>query len=118
MLTDLNDYWQLMWLDESCIHLHIFSSRALAAGFIEACLAGGRIDEAEAVAHSQVGKRRKLADKIEHPDEGGGLTVPDGAVDVMSSAELMSLQGRHMLNMLDATPLVTSTRAAPFGMYT
>ena len=107
-----------MWLDESCIHLHMFASRAVAAGFLKASLAGGLNDEADALAHCQVAKRRRLADGIEHADRGGGLTLPEfeGAADV-SSAELMSLQGRHLLNMLDATPLVASTRAAPSGMY-
>lgn len=105
-----------MWLDESCIHLHLFPDRTLAAGFIEASLAGG-LHEARPEAESKVGKRRKLADRIAHPTHGSGLTIPDGAADVLSPAELTSLQARHMLNLLEATPLFASARAVPFGMY-
>lgn len=113
------DHWQLMWRDESSsIYLHLFDSRAKAVGFIEAYLAGQLDPNApDHDSTSHMAKRKKVAHKLIHPDPGD-LVLPEGASDVLSPDEVISLQARHLLNMLNATPLVSSARAAPSGMYT
>ena len=59
VLTDLNDEWHAIWLDDSTIYQHTFASRGLAVGFIEDLLAG-RFETCGTISQSSFAKRRKI----------------------------------------------------------